>query len=334
MNVNVDENKFFRESTIRICGSLDIEVAMRECMGYITEFIPADRMLLQHYEPTLGGMRTIATATPSEGERSNALTRLSSEMQAAIERMRQARRVGGELFVDQPEINRVSANLLKKMLPKHTSFMFNYLDIDDQMLGAVVLISKGENLYTAKHRKLFSLLRDPFAIAMVNARRHAELVRLKNTLADDNRYLYQELHRLHGNDIVGADTGLKDVMAMVRQVAPLESPVLLLGETGVGKDVIANSIHMLSPRNPRPFITVNSGAIVMGGAVMERDTTILPLSMVLKEMYLTTGVYWGSPTEPVNGAGNTSPGLIRPQPGDVDFNWPKKTANDEENPQK
>jgi len=48
---------------------------------------------------------------------------------------------------------------------------------------------------------------------------------------------------------------------MVRQVASLKSPVLLLGETGVGKEVIANAIHYASPRKERPLVTVNCGAI-------------------------------------------------------------------------
>ena len=55
--------------------------------------------------------------------------------------------------------------------------------------------------------------------------------------------------------------GLKDAMEMVRQVAPLDSPVLLRGETGVGKDVIANALHYSSPRQDGPFIKVNCGAI-------------------------------------------------------------------------
>ena len=80
-------------------------------------------------------------------------------------------------------------------------------------------------------------------------------------MTDDNRYLSQELFSLSGNEIVGTDFGLKDVMEMIRKVAPLESPVLLLGETGVGKGVMASAIHHLSPRSKGPFITVNSGAI-------------------------------------------------------------------------
>jgi len=80
-------------------------------------------------------------------------------------------------------------------------------------------------------------------------------------LADDNRYLHRQMRQMTGDTIIGADFGLREVMEMVRQVAPLTSPVLLLGETGTGKEVIAGAIHTLSPRKDGPFITVNCGAI-------------------------------------------------------------------------
>jgi transcriptional regulator with GAF, ATPase, and Fis domain len=80
-------------------------------------------------------------------------------------------------------------------------------------------------------------------------------------LADDNRYLHQEMLRMAGDRIVGANFGLRNVMKMVRQVAPLDNPVLLMGETGVGKEVIANAIRYSSPRRTKPYITVNCGAI-------------------------------------------------------------------------
>jgi transcriptional regulator with GAF, ATPase, and Fis domain len=66
------------------------------------------------------------------------------------------------------------------------------------------------------------------------------------------------------DEIIGADSGLKTVMEMVRQVAPLDSPVMIMGETGVGKEVVANAIHYSSPRAKGPFIKVNCGAIPDG----------------------------------------------------------------------
>ncbi|MEM1437223.1 MAG: sigma 54-interacting transcriptional regulator, partial [Pseudomonadota bacterium] len=91
--------------------------------------------------------------------------------------------------------------------------------------------------------------------------RYREILRLQELLADDNRYLQQELIRDQGEQIIGADFGLADVMRAARQVAAHDSPVLLFGETGVGKDVIANHIHQQSSRRDGPMIKVNCGAI-------------------------------------------------------------------------
>jgi transcriptional regulator with GAF, ATPase, and Fis domain len=137
------------------------------------------------------------------------------------------------------------------------------LGLGEQVLGAgsLVLTTEGDELFTQRHADLLSMLKEPFAIAMANALRHREVLRLKERLADDNRYLHTELRRLSGDEIIGADFGLREVMHQVRHVAPTESPVLLTGETGVGKDVIANAIHLGSPRREGPFIPVNCGAI-------------------------------------------------------------------------
>ena len=91
--------------------------------------------------------------------------------------------------------------------------------------------------------------------------RHQEVSRLKDMLADDNRYLFSELRSVSGDEIIGSDFGLKTVIEMVQQVAPLDSPVLLIGETGTGKEVVANAIYCSSPRKDGPFIEVNCGAI-------------------------------------------------------------------------
>ncbi len=91
--------------------------------------------------------------------------------------------------------------------------------------------------------------------------RHQEVLRLKDMLADDNRYLFDELRSVSGDEIIGSDFGLKAVMEMVKQVAPIDSPVLLFGETGTGKEVIANAIHYSSCRKDGPLIKVNCGAI-------------------------------------------------------------------------
>jgi transcriptional regulator with GAF, ATPase, and Fis domain len=98
-------------------------------------------------------------------------------------------------------------------------------------------------------------------MAMSNALRYEEVVKLKDMVDAENRELSRELRHFSGGEIVGAEHGMKATMEMVRQVAPLNSPVLLLGETGVGKEVVADAIHYTSSKRGGPFIKVNCGAI-------------------------------------------------------------------------
>ena len=135
------------------------------------------------------------------------------------------------------------------------------LIVEEDLVGTVCLWAEGWERFSEEHLRLLSLLKKPFALALSNSRRYRELIELKDLLADDSRYFQDELRRLSGEEIVGAEFGLKSVMDSVRQVAPLSSPVTLLGETGTGKEVVARAIHNLSGRNEGPFIMVNCGAI-------------------------------------------------------------------------
>jgi transcriptional regulator with GAF, ATPase, and Fis domain len=107
-----------------------------------------------------------------------------------------------------------------------------------------------------------ALLLEPVAVALANDRRLHEMARLREAAEAENRAL---LSRLQRNDIsesvVGADRGLKDVMTRVDQVSRTDAPVLILGETGSGKEVVARAVHTRSRRSGGPFLRVNCGAI-------------------------------------------------------------------------
>ncbi len=254
--MDIDENVFFRSATKLICSSLDIETAMQRAMLFLKDFMPAEEMYLHLYDMGLGAMRTIAMATPSEGKRLDRITPLAKEM-----RPRSENDVPNMQVVNQPEVEPIFRSVLQYYGRADTSALMRLLEVDGKKLGALVLLAAGRDRFSAQHGRLFSLLNDPFTIALSNTLKHMEVLRLKDLLADDNQYLHRELLHLSGDEIVGAEFGLKGVMDLVRQVASLDSPVLLLGETGVGKDVIARAIHNTSIRRDGPFVKVNCGAI-------------------------------------------------------------------------
>jgi transcriptional regulator with GAF, ATPase, and Fis domain len=256
----MDKNEFFRQVALCICSNLEIEEALYSCIQSLKKAMPLDRMFLQCYDYSFGAMRTIATATESECSKLDLLTPLSEDARPSVGLKNLPVNNGIFIFKD-PEKYAISREMLNFHRVPCTSLMVMLLKSKEQILGSLVLITEGNEKYNAEHTRLLSLIKDPFVIALSNTLKHREVLKLKDLLADDNRYLHGELRRLSGDEIVGAHFGLRDVMHKVQQVAKLDSPVLLLGETGVGKDVIANAIHYSSSRSDGPFVSVNCGAI-------------------------------------------------------------------------
>jgi transcriptional regulator with GAF, ATPase, and Fis domain len=252
----IDENEFFRKATMQICSSLDIEIAMWRSIRFLKDFIPVDMMFLHLYERDLGSMRTIAVATASQGKKLDHLTPLPKEVRTRVEEKHPH-----VMIVNRPDLEPLGKTMFQQLGKPDSSGLILHLDVEGKRLGALSLVAQGKDRFSEEHARLMSLLNEPFVIAFSNTLKHQEVLRLKDLLADDNRYLHRELLHLSGDEIVGAEFGLKGVMNMTRQVAPLSSPVLLLGETGVGKDVIANAIHYSSPLKDGPFVKVNCGAI-------------------------------------------------------------------------
>jgi hydrogenase-4 transcriptional activator len=128
--------------------------------------------------------------------------------------------------------------------------------------GVLAVAAKPSVLFNDKHIELIESVCEPFAVALENDRRLHELAALREAAEADRMSLLKRLGRTEVADtIVGADAGLRPVMDRVALVAQSDVPVLILGETGTGKEVVARSIHNRSPRSGGPFIRVNCGAI-------------------------------------------------------------------------
>jgi transcriptional regulator with GAF, ATPase, and Fis domain len=99
------------------------------------------------------------------------------------------------------------------------------------------------------------------AVAIKNARLFQEVSRLSSRLEAENMYLKEELRAEQPSGIVGESVAIRRVLADIESVAPTHSTVLLLGETGTGKELLASALHDLSPRRGRAFVKVNCAAI-------------------------------------------------------------------------
>ncbi len=251
---------FFREAVYRICSSLDIDKALENCLNYLKIFIPADAMHLSVYQPDVQMLQFVAMAGDvSHRPNSEAISVPAIDWEAPENQrpgMPYVHMVNNP--ADEPKIESILHQL---NMDANFSVMVMRLSLEGNYIGDVAVQSRGTNRYREEHGRLFVLLREPIAIALANALKHMEVLRLNELLADDNRYFQEELREKEGGKVVGGDFGLSGVIHQVEQVAQLDNPVLLLGETGAGKGVIADTIHKLSHRCQGPMITVNCGAI-------------------------------------------------------------------------
>lgn len=256
----VDKNEFFRQATLRIFSSLNSKTAMRRCMAYVKQFMPVSGMLFGLYDPDVNVGRLVAAIWPPDLPRPADTLMMPKAFWGWL-KQRWAKTEGIQIINDCNAVDDTQRQLLTTLWPENASLLTLDLSLEDKRLGVLQLFVEGKHRYKKSHADLIAQLNEPFAMAMTNMLQHQEILRLKDILTDDNTYLRRQMMEITGDTIIGADFGLRGVMEMVHQVAPLDSPVLLMGETGVGKEVIANAIHYSSTRKNNPYIRVNCGAI-------------------------------------------------------------------------
>lgn len=136
---------------------------------------------------------------------------------------------------------------------------------EHETFGLLLLVAQFPHRFNTEDEKICQSLLEPFAVALENDRRLRELNALREAAEADKRSLLARLGRDDLSEtIIGADGGLSSVMERVGLVARSDVPVLILGETGSGKEVVARAIHNRSRRAEGPFIRVNCGAIAPG----------------------------------------------------------------------
>jgi formate hydrogenlyase transcriptional activator len=132
-------------------------------------------------------------------------------------------------------------------------------------LGILRVGRTAERPYDADEIDFLRLVGGQIAIAIENALAFEEITRLKDKLTEEKLYLEEEFRSEMGfEQIIGSSPALRHVLQLVETVAPSDSTVLLLGETGTGKELIARAIHERSRRKERTFVKLNCAAIPTG----------------------------------------------------------------------
>lgn len=255
--MQVDAQTFFRDATLSICSSLEIEKAFGRFFQCIQTHIPAEEAYLHYYDAALGGTRFFAKADCDGGS----LINIKALWPEELHRLGETDNLPLSFISNRADTHPLARPLLHSLGKAQSSIMTVRLTLGKDWVGGLSVWAGARDRFSQDDLDMIVTLREPVSIALSNHRRYQELLDLKDRLADDCSLLKEELAGAEPDMIVGAGLGLKGTLEMVRQVAPLDSPVLVLGETGTGKELITREIHRLSGRREGPFIKVNCGAI-------------------------------------------------------------------------
>jgi PAS domain S-box-containing protein len=263
---DVTERKQAQESVIAELSSLllatvDIRKLLEAFSASIRQLLPHDAATIALYEEATGKLRVQflaandADATPNE-------VLLDPNASPAGQAYRTRRPV---------ILNRIDRWPFAPESVRHLTGMGMQSGVwvplihRERTLGAMMVASRIENAFSQHEADVLGQVAGQVAMAVNNAIAFKQIAELRDRLVQEKQYLEDELNLDHRfEDIVGESTGLRNVLREIATVAPTDATVLIQGETGTGKELLARAIHRLSPRSERTFIKLNCAAIPAG----------------------------------------------------------------------
>lgn len=243
-----------------ICRRPRLDDSLGTIAGMLAELMPLAAIGVLEFDNKSGCLETIATAAvgmDAEPPRAGKIELSPREAEKLL-----ACRAAGGIFHGREDIGCGALAILAERISLRGDLIAGPLAGSNDPLGFLWLEAERGRAFNDTDVAAAKMLLEPFAAALVNHRRYHEMFALQAAAEADKRSLLTRLGRKELVDaVVGADSGLVAVMQRVELVARSNAPVLILGETGTGKELIAREIHRQSPRSEGPFIRVNCGAI-------------------------------------------------------------------------
>ncbi|MGR5143749.1 sigma-54 interaction domain-containing protein [Photobacterium sp. DNB23_23_1] len=255
------QNLFYRQAIEALTGTLNLEVGLQRCLYFLNQVMPGDVLSVHLWDEALCSLKIIATADHNNAHICQFIIPIE-EPSRHIPRWEYATDIKIVNDVADDLISRCVEEALSSLYGEHTySHMISRVRIGTERICDVVLLARGQHRYTEADAALFLSLDSLFGVAVSNSLKHQKIKAMHAQLKDENLKLMERFQQFNPHDLIGCNSGLKQVVKMIEEVCQTDAPVLITGETGVGKDVIANAIQSSSRRNKQAFIRVNCGAI-------------------------------------------------------------------------
>jgi formate hydrogenlyase transcriptional activator len=256
-----EQNRSLLQINNAIITNLTQQALLHSISEALHSVIPFDRCAITLYQPERDSFRFLAV----EGEQ------LSDYFRTGLELSR-AETCGSWVFDHQRPLVRRDLEKEQQYLNERRlaaegiqSMCVVPLALQAKCIGLLSVVSKHRDQYSDEDALFLQEVANQVALAVQNMQSYQEIAILKAKLEKENVYLREELRAEHNfEEIVGSSPALLKALHAVEQVAPTDSTVLIYGETGTGKELVARAIHSRSNRNGRALVSVNCSAISAG----------------------------------------------------------------------
>jgi len=255
-----------QQLTSAVMANLDVRKLLSAISASVADLIPhecatlglldatANGLMFQFLGGNQGGMRRGDRRLPLVGSPDGEA--FSTRMPVLLDRI-DGSQIGGSRF-DPENLHHLSALGMQ-------SGCWVPLIYSGNAIGTLAVASRREAAFSHRDQEMLAQVASPVAMAVNNANVFRQISELRDRLREEKQYLEDEINIAnHFDEIVGESTGLRQVLSEIETVAPTDATVLIQGETGTGKELLARAIHRLSPRNDRTFIKLNCAAIPAG----------------------------------------------------------------------
>ncbi len=251
----------YQEVTLAITSTLDMELAWERTFSVLHRYFPLTAISFHEYRPDLDMLKIYFVCTPAGSVALDLLVPLTEEEARKMNSLRKPR--AQRIFdVNDQDIGRSISRAISAYVPDAPrAHMVNVLSIGDAILANMSFLGDRPHCFTREHLDMMQPLLSPLSLAMSNLMQFKMNEEFKQKLGLKNMQLEAELDLLQDGMMIGANGGLAELFDSVHKLAGRDTPALITGETGTGKEIVAAMIQRLSPRRAAPFIKVNCGAL-------------------------------------------------------------------------
>ena len=250
--------KLLLDMTNGVVSKLDLRELLREVSASVRRLMQSDGVGVVLSDPDSGELRVYAFDKPERKGIVHEGMSITTEGSATLVRAFQTRQAICIAEVDSTLDPLAAAEGVKSMC--HLPLIGR-----ERVLGVLSLARDRESAFGEEDAGFLGQVANQITLAVENAIAYGEIASLKDKLAQEVIYLQDEIRtELKFEEIVGNSVALRRVLAEIETVAPTDSTVLIYGETGTGKELIARALHNLSSRKSNAFVKLNCAAIPTG----------------------------------------------------------------------